>query len=559
MGSMPSTKFQVIQTVPVAKGTPEYEAQIQSVLDEFAAKVPKEFYIPQSVVDNPPKNVTAVPRESGILSEQELEITEKYDAVSLAEAIAAKKLTAVAVATAFAKRAIIAHQLTCCLTEWFMDEAIERAKSLDEYLERTGKTVGPLHGVPISVKEHMPLAGHYAASGFFDVRNKSKTDCQMMAILRNAGAVFYCKTIQPQGIMHLESVSSYGRVLNPYNINLSAGGSTGGEAALIAMRGSILGIGTDIGGSVRGPAGFCGIYGYKATSYMLPQKDFLPDGFAAELNVICSTGPMCLTMRDMDLFCKVLLDAKPHLADPKLIPIPWTGLNGLTAPSPLKIGFYMNDGAIVPQPPVARALEWARAQLEKSPNFKVTTFEPYGAARAIKNIRKAYWPDGRQAVEKHLAKTGEPMFSLTDWVLKDATQDEIPASAVLQQRLERDRFRCEFAEHWTSQDVDVVIGPLFVGPACEHDTAFHWNYTAFWNYVDYPGVVFPTPVKAEKKGVESYASETPLSKECEHVRELWQKGDFEGAPINLQIVARKYHDNELFAALAAIKDVLQLP
>lgn len=555
---MASTNFHVIQPVPLPKGTPEYEAKIRSILDDFAAKVPGELYIPQSVVDNPPKDVTAVPRESGLMSDKELEITEKYDAVALAEAIASKKLTAVAVATAFAKRAIIAHQLTCCLTEWFMDEAIERAKALDDHLEKTGKTVGPLHGVPISVKEHMPLAGHYTAWGYLETRELSETDCHMMAILRNAGAVFYCKTIQPQGIMHLESVSSYGRVLNPYNINLSAGGSTGGEAALIAMRGSVLGVGTDIGGSVRGPAGFCGIYGYKATSYILPQKDFLRDGFAAELNVLCSTGPMCRTMRDLDLFVKVLLDAKPHLADPKLIPIPWTGLSGPVPATPLKIGFYMNDGEIVPQPPVIRALEWARSQLEKSPNFKVTTFAPYGAARAMKNIRKAYWPDGRKAVEAHLTKVGEPMFSLTDWITKDAPMDELPASGVLQQRLERDTFRCEFAEHWTAQDVDVVIGPVFVGPATEHDTAFYWNYTAFWNYVDYPGVVFPTPVKAQKKGVESYGSEAPLSKECEHVRELWQKGDFEGAPINLQIVSRKYYDNSLFAALAAIKDTLQL-
>ncbi|RKU48799.1 hypothetical protein DL546_006035 [Coniochaeta pulveracea] len=550
--------FHVLQTVPLPKGTPEYEAAIASILAEFAAKVPKELYIPEAIAENPPKNVTGVPRESGILTEQELDITEKYDAVSLAEAIANRKFTAVAVATAFAKRAIIAHQVTCCLTEWFMDEAIERAKALDDHLERTGKTVGPLHGVPISVKEHMPLAGHYTAAGYLDTRVKSEKDCQMMAILRAAGAVFYCKTAQPQGIMHLESVSQYGRVLNPYNINLSAGGSTGGEAALLAMRGSVLGVGTDIGGSVRGPAGFCGIYGYKATSYMLPQKDFLPNGFAAELNVLCSTGPMCLTMRDMDLFTKVLLDAKPHLSDPRLIPLPWTGLSGPKPASPLKIGFYMNDGSIVPQPPVMRALEWARSQLEKSSNFKVTTFAPYQAARAIQNIRKAYWPDGQQAVESHLKKTGEPMFPLTKWIIRDAQYDELPASGVLAQRVERDRFRCEFAEHWTGQDVDVVIGPVYVGPATEHDTAFHWNYTAFWNYVDYPGVVFPTPVKAGKKGEESYADDTPLSKEDEHVRELWQKGDFEGAPINLQIVARKYYDNELFSALAAVKDVLQL-
>ncbi|KAJ9134538.1 Amidase [Coniochaeta hoffmannii] len=558
MGSMPARKFQVLQPVPLPKGTPEYEAKITSILDEFAAKVPEEFYIPQSIIDNPPKNVTAVPRESGILTEKELDITEKYDAVSLADAIANKKLTAVEVATAFAKRAIVAHQVTCCLTEWFMDEAIERAKALDEHLEKTGKTVGPLHGVPISVKEHMPLADHYSAWGYLDTRVFSDKDCQMISILRNAGAVFYCKTMQPQGIMHLESVSQFGRVLNPYNINLSAGGSTGGEAALIAMRGSVLGIGTDIGGSVRGPAGFCGIYGFKATSYMLPQKDFLPGGFAAELNILCSTGPMCLTMRDMDLFCKVLLDAKPHLSDPRLIPIPWTGLSAPVPATPLKIGFLMNDGAIVPQPPVIRALEWARAQLEKSPNFKVTTFAPYGAQTAMQNIRKAYWPDGRAAVQAHLDKTGEPMFPLTKWITMDAQVDELPASGVLKQRLDRDNFRCEFAEHWTAQDVDVVIGPVYVGPATEHDTAFYWNYTAFWNYVDYPGVVFPTPVKAEAKGVESYGTVAPLSKEDEHVRELWQKGDFEGAPINLQIVSRKYHDNTVFAALAAVKESLQL-
>ncbi|KAB5585134.1 amidase signature domain-containing protein [Coniochaeta sp. 2T2.1] len=553
-------KFHVIQTAPLPKGSPEYEAQIKAILDGFAAKVPEELYLPQSIIYNPPKNVTNVPRDSGLLSKEELEITEKYDAVALAEAIASKKLTAVAVATAFGKRAIIAHQLTCCLTEWFMDEAIERAQYLDDYLEKNGKTVGPLHGVPISVKEHMPLAGHYSAWGYFDTRQFSEKDCQMVSIFRAAGAVFFCKTAQPQGIMHLESVSQFGRVLNPHNINLSAGGSTGGEAALIAMRGSILGIGTDIGGSVRGPAGFCGIYGFKATSYTLPQRDFLPLGFAAELNVLCSTGPMCLTMRDMDLFCKVLLDAKPYLSDPKLIPIPWTGLATPVPAKPLKIGFYMNDGAIVPQPPVIRALEWARAKLEASPDsFKVTTFAPYGAARAWTNIRKAYWPDGKNAIRAHLAKTGEPMFPLTDWISNQVRDEELPASGVLAQRLERDAFRCEFAEHWTDQDVDVVIGPVFVGPATEHDTAFYWNYTAFWNYVDYPGVVFPTPVKALKKGEEAYTSVVPLTKDDAHVRELWRKGGFEGAPINLQIVARKYHDNALFGALAAIKETLGLP
>jgi len=558
---MSSRKLVVVQPVPVAKGAPEFQARVEAILDEFAAKIPDELILPTSITSNPPKNVTGIPRESGMLSAEELNITENYDAVALAEAIASKKFTAVAVATAFSKRAIIAHQVTCCLVDWFMDEAIEAAKGLDEYLEKTGKTVGPLHGVPISIKEHMPLTGHYSSTGYLDTRVMDNYDAQMMAILRKAGAVFYCKTNQPQGIMHLEGVSIYGRVLNPANIGLSAGGSTSGEAALIAMRGSILGVGTDIGGSIRGPAGFSGIYGFKPTSYMLPMKDFLPAGFHAELNILVSTGPMCLTLRDMDFFIKVINASKPYLEDPRLIPIPWTGLTGPKPSAPLKIGIMTTDGVNIPQPPVLRALEWARAKLAKSPElFQPKPYNPYQTATAMTNIRKAYWPDGGKAVRDHCANFGEPIFSLTEWAIKDSGGVPLTPDEILDQRVTRDRFRVKFAEDWNNQDVDIVICPVFVGPACEHDTGFYWNYTALFNYVDYPGAVVPTPITALKKGEEGYAPEhaTPLGEEDEHVRKMWAEGDFEGAPIALQVVARKYHDNELFAALDSMKEALEL-
>jgi len=112
--------------------------------------------------------------------------------------------------------------------------------------------------------------------------------------------------------------------------------------------------------------------------------------------------------------------------------------------------------------------------------------------------------------------------------------------------------------HWNRQDVDVVIGPAFVGPASAHDTAFYWTYTSLYNFVDYPGVVFPTPIKAEPD--EKYAADyTPLSDACAHVKQLWDEGDFEGAPIDLQINARKYHDNQLYGALELLKGALSLP
>ncbi|KAF6790761.1 amidase [Colletotrichum sojae] len=557
---MSSKGLPVIQVLPDIKGTPEFEAQRAAILDTLWANVPRDLHIPQTIIDNPPRDVTAIPRELGILTPEELDITESYDAVSLAAAIAARKFTAVAVATAFSKRAIIAHQLTCCLTEWFMDEAVAQARALDEHLERTGKTVGPLHGVPVAVKEMVPLAGHHSSLGFLVTRRRDEEDCQMTAALRAAGAVFHCKTLQPQGVMHIETVSPFGRTLNPYNINLSAGGSTGGGSALVALRGSLLAVATDIGGSIRVPASFCGIYGFKPTSHTLPLQGFTgDDGYAAELNILASTGPLGVSLRDLDLFVSALKASQPHLQDPNLIPIPWTGLDTpAPASRPLKVGFMTDDGVIAPQPPVARALAWAKEKLASSSAFEVKAFAPYHAAEAARAAKLAYSPDGGKGVRQALAATGEPEMELTTLALADpeVLEQDLDAAGLIKQRVARDKFRRGFSAHWASQDVDVVVCPASMGPAWKHDTGVFFNYASFWNYVDCPGAVVPTPIRVLAKGEEGYTSAEPLSQDCESVRRLWEEGDFEGAPVGIQVVARKYHDNELFAALRALQEPL---
>lgn len=196
-----SKVFPLIQTAPVAKGTPEYEALRDSIVrEQFTDRVPASLLLPASLLANPPKDVTTIPRSSGLLTASELAITETHDATSLAEAIRTRELTSEAVVTAFAKRAAVAHQLTCCLTEWFMDEAVARARELDAHLARTGEVVGPLHGVPVSLKEHVQLAGHWSADGVIGSRVVDGEDAQIVGILRGLGAVFYCKTNQPQGI-----------------------------------------------------------------------------------------------------------------------------------------------------------------------------------------------------------------------------------------------------------------------------------------------------------------------------------------------------------------------
>jgi len=203
---------------------------------------------------------------------RDLKITESL-LEELVELLANGKLSAVDVTTAFLRRAALAQKLvnssncsinflmliffqTNCITELLPDGALRRANELDAYFQKHGKPIGPLHGLPISVKEMIGMKDLGLNAGYVAWWGKVATeDAHVLQILWDAGAVFHARTTQPQSMMHLETDSNlYGVTVNPYNRNVSAGGSSGGEGALIGMRGSCLGIGSDIGGKFRSTA-----------------------------------------------------------------------------------------------------------------------------------------------------------------------------------------------------------------------------------------------------------------------------------------------------------------
>jgi amidase len=167
--------------------------------------IPEAWRLPSSMI---PKSEDAVsvmeiPRKCGLLSEAELDITEKYDAVALVEKLASKQVSATNVIAAFSKRAAIAQQLVNCLTETFFDEARERAKYLDEYLAKEGKPVGPLHGLPISIKDSFKLKNYEATLGYVSWVGKSKatTNSALVDMFLDLGAIVYVKTNIPQTLM----------------------------------------------------------------------------------------------------------------------------------------------------------------------------------------------------------------------------------------------------------------------------------------------------------------------------------------------------------------------
>ena len=217
--------------------------------EQRASCIPKEWLLP-SPVDETRHNVLDVPRECGILSEDDLQITEQFDATALLSGLSNGFLRSVDVVTAFCKRAAIAQQVTNCLSEMFFQDAAVRAKQLDDYFAKTGKPMGPLHGLPISLKDTFRIRGYDSSLGIAAFCFKpATTNSPLVDLLLSLGAVLYCKTNVPQTMMALDSHNNvFGRTMNPANRQLTAGGSSGGEGALIAMRGSILGVGTDVGG-----------------------------------------------------------------------------------------------------------------------------------------------------------------------------------------------------------------------------------------------------------------------------------------------------------------------
>ncbi|EJU00958.1 amidase [Dacryopinax primogenitus] len=494
----------------VPSGNVEYTAKVKEINERMKAQIPASLRLSESILDNLPVDVTEIPKTCGLLTHHELAITE-LDATDLRDKLAQGKLTAVETVTAYGRRAAIAHQLVHCLVDFFLDETLDRAKELDQYFVREGKVVGPLHG------EQVPIKGRFASGGFLSLFEISKDDCLMIKILRELGAVFYVKTNQPQSINHLETVSFHGRTLNPYNTNLTPGGSSGGESALLAMKGSPIGLGNEGGGSIQDPCAKCGLYGLRPTSNTMPKGGYLHyhktnDGSVA------ATGPMCRSARDINLFFSSVRGTQPHLKDQLSIPLPWSVPDKLDRK--LRIGIMMHDGVVMPQPPMLRALKVAYKKLQASDEVEVVDYLPYEHGLGYDIIREIYFEDGGATVRGMLEEGGENILPLTEWVISPPHTFEHTVLQSWNLRYRRDQYKQAYLDYWNSTGCDVILCAPFPGTANPHDMARYWGYTAIFNLLDYPGVVFPTGLKLDPRVDVAYESTEAMSEADKYFRDF---------------------------------------
>ncbi|KAK3725527.1 hypothetical protein LTR37_000497 [Vermiconidia calcicola] len=556
----------------------DWESIASRKQEERTSRIPKEWTLPSSIDQNR-HNVLGVPRESGILTEDELRLTENYDATALLSGLSTGLLKSIDVVTAFCKRAAIAQQVTNCLTEIFFGDAIARAKQLDEQLARTGKPMGPLHGLPISIKDTFMVKGYDASLGVAAFCfQPAATNSVLVDLLLSLGAVLYCKTNVPQTMAALDSHNNvFGRTMNPINRKLTPGGSSGGEGALVAMRGSPLGIGTDIGGSIRVPALCNGLYGFKPSHGRVPYAGQQAAGLpgSSKVGIEATAGPIAVSMRDCELLMRVICDTTPSNLDPEVISQTWKQQASLQSsrPKKLRVGIMRTDGTVTSLPPILRLLDSVSQTLSSSLEVIDIDISPLGP-QCLKCFNGFMSIDGGNFWFDTLEKHGE---SLSPWLqsrLKRRAQkslDEVrdlQATRIDLQTKALEIWR-ESGGYWSTEDsksgkgdrtLDVIVCPAAPHPVAPIDGWNSAHYTGLFNWLDYPAGIIPIRTIGEGDMQGEVPSYPPMNGWDKINRELWTKVDrkvYLGSSLTVQVVAPKLLERMLVDSMKVLDEALQ--
>jgi len=231
----------------------------------------------------------------------------EIDAVAQLSALAARRISAVELLKLGLTRHARTHETLNAVVMADPERALAQAKAIDDRRAK-GETLGPLAGLAMTIKDTLDVAGMAASAGLEPLRRRQAEDATAVAQARAAGAVIWGKTNVPVMAGDWQSANSlYGVTRNPWDPQRTPGGSSGGAAAAIAARVTALEIGSDIGGSLRVPAAFCGVYSHKPTWGLVPQHGHVPPSPSSfverDLNVL---GPIARSARDLRLLLSVM-------------------------------------------------------------------------------------------------------------------------------------------------------------------------------------------------------------------------------------------------------------
>ncbi|HEX2914673.1 MAG TPA: amidase [Chloroflexia bacterium] len=498
-------------------------------------------------------------------------------AVELAEKISRGEVSAVEAVEAHIEQIERVNPKINAVVYKRYNQARKEARHADAQRAR-GEKLGVLHGVPVTIKECLDLAESPSTFGLPSrAKMLAKQDDPYVARLRAEGAIVLGKTNVAQLLIFVETENPlYGRTNNPWNLERSAGGSSGGQAAIIAAGGSPLGLGTDLGGSIRFPSTSCGIVGFKPTTGRCPDQGrfSLPIGQQA---IFSQVGVMGRRVADVTTGLTVInggsnpaVEPARPLGDPSQVDL-----------SGLRVAFYSDDGTLKPAPAVRRAVVEA-AQILQGLGAQIFEWQPPRVDRAVDLFYGIMTADGgaglRQRLGKNkadprvaqllsLGKFPRPVFKMLLGLLKAGGQESMVKVIrnfgykdtdhywqLLEEQLDyRESFEVAMNEA-EGGPIDLILCPASPLPAVTHgstkDLGTLGGYTVLWNVLGYPTGILPFTRVRQEEEVGRVLSKDKVEQAALQV----EKGSA-GLPVGVQIVARPWREHTALAAMQAIEKV----
>jgi amidase len=411
-----------------------------------------------------------------------------------------------------------------------VEDAVQQARVASQKVV-SKQALGPLHGLPFTVKNACHVQGFSPDKGCAGlVGRPSEVDATVVARLKQAGAIVLGLTNTPELTLGYETDNLvYGRTLNPHDLARTPGGSSGGEAAIIAAFGSPLGIASDGGGSIRLPAHYTGIVGMRATQGLIPFTGNIPIDGAGLFSQFISFGPMARTVEDIKLVLPLI--AGPDGRDPHTVPVPLRNPDNVDIAA-LKVVFYTNDGVSKPTDGICHAIEKVAYQL--TPLVKEVTEERPAVLENIYDL-----------LTESIFLGGDEGLWLTDILEYLSVKKPSPLLLEFLALAKRCRFSVtDLRKRWVAFDqyrmemlafmssYDVLLCPVAATPAKLHGTSYQEikdvSYVMAHTLTGWPALVVPIGTSEE------------------------------GLPIGIQILANPWRDDVVLAVGEVIEKMLRV-
>ena len=460
------------------------------------------------------------------------------------------------------------------------DQARREAGEADAAVKR-GDRMGPLHGVPITIKEQFQVAGQPSTWGLPSRSSElAAHDGPLVHRLREAGGIVVGITNVPQLLIYHESDNPvYGRANNPWDLDRTPGGSSGGEGATIAAGESPLGLGSDIGGSIRVPAHFNGIQGLKPGSRRLTTLDDPAFFHSGQEGLLSSPGPLAREVEDLELAMRILAAPGQSDIDHRIPPVPWNEPSKVDV-SQLRIGFYVEDDYFPSSLAIKRAVAQAADALRGSVAEVVKWEAPptreavqlfYGLISAGGNVvlgqlgRNPKTPQiaglvqvlkmpgvARPAIARALRASGNDRMADLLGFIRSAD-----ATAFHDLVLRANRYRQRALASMADAGLDAVICAAHPLPALRHGGSYLLGSVAgctfLWNLMGVPaGSAAVTRVREDEQ-----AGRTQRTRDRVERAAAQTDAGSAGLPVGVQVVARPWREDVVLAVMRRLQEALR--